>query len=122
VSSGGLDQFLDVVPLNVEEGGVAVVRLNTSGVVYFLEAHADMETAPVILMQLLASPEHGEVRVLDDKNVTTVTQQQLDAGEVCSFSQMLTATYVILNYTDTIVTQNSTKANLYNIASCTTNY
>lgn len=122
MSSGGLDQFLDVVPLNVEEGGVAVVRLNTSGVVYFLEAHADMETAPVILMQLLASPEHGEVRVLDDKNVTTVTQQQLDAGEVCSFSQMLTATYVILNYTDTIVTQNSTKANLYNIASCTTNY
>ena len=101
---------------------MAVVRLNTSGVVSFLEAHADMETAPVILMQLLASPEHGEVRVLDDKNVTTVTQQQLDAGEVCSFSQMLTATYVILNYTDTIVTQNSTKANFYNIASCTTNY
>jgi hypothetical protein len=88
VSSGGLDQFLDVVPLNVEEGGVAVVHLNTSGVVSFLEAHADMETAPVILMQLLASPEHGELRVLNDKNMTTVTQQQLDAGEVGSQSDV----------------------------------
>jgi hypothetical protein len=85
VSSGGLDQFLDVVPLKVEEGGVVVVHLNTSGVVSFLEAHADMETAPLIMMQLMASPEHGELKMLGDKNVTIVTQQQLDAGEVSSW-------------------------------------
>ena len=90
VSSGGLDQFLDVVPLKVEEGGVAVVHLNTSGVVSFLEAHADMETAPLIMMQLMASPEHGELRMLGEKNMTTVTQQQLDAGEVSSQSDACT--------------------------------
>jgi sugar (pentulose or hexulose) kinase len=84
VSSGGLDQFLEVVPLKVDEGGVAVVRLNTSGVVSFLETHADMETAPLIMMQLMASPEHGELRMFGDRNITTVTQQQLDAGEVSS--------------------------------------
>jgi len=88
VSSGGLDQFLDVAPLKVEEGGVAVLHLNTSGVVLFLEAHADMETAPLIMMQLMASPEHGELRMLGDKNMTTVTQQQLDAGEVSSQSDV----------------------------------
>ena len=88
VSSGGLDQFLDVVPLKVEEGGVAVVHLNTTAVVSFLEAHADMEKAPLIMMQLLASPEHGELRTVGDKNITTVTQQQLDAGEVSSESDV----------------------------------
>jgi hypothetical protein len=82
VSSGGLDQFLDVLPLTVEEGGMAVLQLNTSGVVAFLEAHADLETAPAILVQLLASPQHGELKVLDDGNITTFTQQQLDLGTV----------------------------------------
>jgi hypothetical protein len=90
VSSGGLDQFLDVVPLKVEEGGVSVVHLNTSGVILFLEAHAEMETAPLLMMQLMASPEHGELRVLGDKNMTTVTQQQLDVGEVSSQSDVHT--------------------------------
>lgn len=82
VSSGGLDQFLDVLPLIVEEGGMAVLQLNTSGVMAFLEAHADLETAPAILVQLLASPQHGELKMLDEGNVTTFTQQQLDMGAV----------------------------------------
>jgi hypothetical protein len=82
VSSGGLDQFLDAKPLSVEEGGVVVMQLNTTGVVTFLEAHTDLETTPAILIQLLVSPQHGELRVQDDGNVTTFTQQQVDAGEV----------------------------------------
>lgn len=87
VSSGGLDQFLDAVPLNVEEGGMAVMQLNTTGVVSFLAAHADLETAPVILIQLLTSPQHGELRVQDDGNTTSFTQQQVDAGEVRSYAR-----------------------------------
>lgn len=47
-----------------------------------------MEKAPLIMMQLLASPEHGELRTVGDKNMTTVTQQQLDAGEVSSQSDV----------------------------------
>ncbi|XP_069672310.1 chondroitin sulfate proteoglycan 4 [Periplaneta americana] len=82
VSSGGLDQFLDIQPLTVEEGGQAVLQLNTSGVVAFLEAHADLETAPAIVMQLSASPQHGEVRIQGEGNATTFNQQQLDGGEV----------------------------------------
>jgi hypothetical protein len=82
VSSGGLDQFLDVLPLIVEEGGMAVLQLNTSGVMAFLEAHADLETAPAILVQLSASPQHGELKALGDGNVTAFTQQQLDSGAV----------------------------------------
>jgi hypothetical protein len=89
VSSGGLDQFLDAASLSVEEGGMTVMQLNTSGVVSFLEAHADLETAPTILIQLLASPQHGELRVQGDGNITTFTQQQVDAGEVRSCSRLL---------------------------------
>jgi hypothetical protein len=61
---------------------MAVLQLNTSGVMAFLEAHADLETAPAILVQLLASPQHGELKMLDDGNITTFTQQQLDMGAV----------------------------------------
>jgi hypothetical protein len=82
VSSGGLDQFLDVLPLIVEEGGMAVLQLNVSGVMEFLEAHANLETAPAILVQLSASPQHGELKVLDNGNITTFTQLQLDLGTV----------------------------------------
>ena len=82
VSSGGLDQFVDTPALTVEEGGVGVVQLNTSGVVTFLEAHADLDAAPAILLQLSAPPQHGELRVLADNNITSFTQQQLDAGDV----------------------------------------
>jgi hypothetical protein len=89
VSSGGLDQFLDAVPLNVEEGGMAVMQLNTTGVLSFLEEHTDLQTASAILIQLLASPQHGELRVQGDGNMTTFTQQQVDAGEVRSYTSLL---------------------------------
>jgi hypothetical protein len=82
VSSGGLDQFLDVLPLIVEEGGMAVLQLNVSGVMEFLETHANLETAPAILVQLSAGPQHGKLKVLDDDNITSFTQKQLDLGTV----------------------------------------
>ena len=82
VSSGGLDQFVDTPTLIVEEGGVGVLQLNTSGVVTFLEAHADLDTAPAILLQLSSPPQHGDLRVLGDTNITSFTQLQVDAGDV----------------------------------------
>lgn len=61
---------------------MAVLHLNMSGVMEFLEAHANLETAPAIMVQLSASPQNGELKVLDDGNVTMFTQQQLDLGMV----------------------------------------
>ncbi|XP_068083524.1 chondroitin sulfate proteoglycan 4 [Anabrus simplex] len=81
VSSGGLDQFLVLTPLEVEEGGSVVVRFNTSGVVDFLETHADVDI-PGVMVQLSASLMHGELCVAGEGNATSFTPAQMDAGEV----------------------------------------
>ncbi|GLH14437.1 Uncharacterized protein GBIM_18836, partial [Gryllus bimaculatus] len=80
IVSGGLDQFLVMTPLEVDEGGIIKIYLNTTRVLEFLETQADVES-PSLLMVLTSPLQHGELHV-GDNNITSFTQAQMDAGEV----------------------------------------
>ncbi|XP_052121677.1 chondroitin sulfate proteoglycan 4 isoform X2 [Frankliniella occidentalis] len=84
VSSGGLDQFVSVSQLIVEEGGTAPLLLNTSTVLDFLRRDVGIEN-PLIQVQVVLPPVHGAlcVRTVCNATATTpFTSAQLGAGEV----------------------------------------
>lgn len=66
MSSGGLDQFLDITPLNVDEGGFTPLVVNLTGVTAFLQQHADIKT-PHLAAFVAGAPLRGEVCVLSYK-------------------------------------------------------
>lgn len=86
MTSGGLARFLQVESLTVDEGGSAALRVNTSGVSRFLDAHSGgWSTPPSLMLLLTGPPAHGELLVRGG-GVAEVgaafTQRQLDNGEV----------------------------------------
>lgn len=80
MSSGGLDAYVSIPKITVEEGGITNIPLNLSGVVSFLESHAGLR-APIIHASAI-TPLHGQVFLQNSKNLTTFTQQQLESGQV----------------------------------------
>ncbi|XP_076636368.1 chondroitin sulfate proteoglycan 4-like protein [Colletes latitarsis] len=81
VSSGGLNRYIFVKNVRVEEGGSAQVIMNISGIVSFLQTHAGIEN-PVVLSRLVGQPSHGHVKILPDVNITTFSQSQIEGGEI----------------------------------------
>lgn len=80
VSSGGLDAYITIPKIKVDEGGVTGIPVNISGMVMFLEHHSGLK-APVI-HALVTAPEHGQILLHNTSNVSTFTQQQLESGLV----------------------------------------
>ncbi|KAJ8970004.1 hypothetical protein NQ314_001433 [Rhamnusium bicolor] len=80
VSSGGLDAYVSIPKISVDEGGMTNILLNLSGVVSFLENHAGLRS-PIIHASAM-TPLHGQVYLQKNKNLTTFTQQQLESGQV----------------------------------------
>lgn len=80
MSSGGLDAYVNIPKITVDEGAMTNIVLNLSGVVSFLESHAGLR-APII--HASASPtQHGKVFLQNNQSFTTFTQQQLESGQV----------------------------------------
>ncbi|KZC12862.1 Chondroitin sulfate proteoglycan 4, partial [Dufourea novaeangliae] len=84
VSSGGLDRYITVKNVRVEEGGSAQVIMNISGIVTFLHTHAGIES-PVVLSRLIGQPSHGHVMIVPDLNVTTFSQPQIEGGKIAYY-------------------------------------
>ncbi|KOC68137.1 Chondroitin sulfate proteoglycan 4, partial [Habropoda laboriosa] len=84
VSSGGLDRYISVRNVRVEEGGSAQVIMNISGIVSFLQTHAGIEN-PAVLSRLVSQPSHGHVMILPDLNVTTFSQPQIEGGKIAYY-------------------------------------
>lgn len=84
VSSGGLDRYVSVKNVRVEEGGSAQVIMNISGIVSFLQTHAGIEN-PAVLSRLVSQPSHGHVMILPDLNVTTFSQPQIEGGKIAYY-------------------------------------
>ncbi|CAK9831143.1 Chondroitin sulfate proteoglycan 4 [Anthophora retusa] len=84
VSSGGLDRYISVRTVRVEEGGSAQVIMNISGIVSFLQTHAGIEN-PAVLSRLVSQPSHGHVMILPDLNVTTFSQPQIEGGNIAYY-------------------------------------
>nr|XP_023011888.1 chondroitin sulfate proteoglycan 4 [Leptinotarsa decemlineata]XP_023011889.1 chondroitin sulfate proteoglycan 4 [Leptinotarsa decemlineata] len=80
VSSGGLDAYVSIPRIAVDEGGMTTIPLNLSGVVSFLENHAGLR-APIIHASAIP-PLHGQIFLQRNKNLTTFTQSQLESGQV----------------------------------------
>ncbi|KAG5899733.1 hypothetical protein JTB14_030120 [Gonioctena quinquepunctata] len=80
VSSGGLDAYVSIPKIAVDEGGMTTIPLNFSGVVSFLEDHAGLR-APIIHASAVP-PLHGHVFLQRNKNLTVFTQSQLESGQV----------------------------------------
>lgn len=80
VSSGGLDAYINIPKIVVDEGGMTNVVLNLSGVVAFLESHAGLRSP--IIHASTAPPRHGQVFLQNMPNLTTFTQEQLESGQV----------------------------------------
>ncbi|CAG9855229.1 unnamed protein product [Phyllotreta striolata] len=80
VSSGGLDAYVNIPKLSVDEGGVTAIPLNLSGVVMFLENHAGLR-APIIHASA-HQPQHGLIYSQQNRNVSAFTQLQLETGQV----------------------------------------
>lgn len=80
VSSGGLDAYVAIPKVSVDEGGIASITLNLSGVVTFLENHAGLR-APII-HAATTNPQYGQIFLKHNRNITTFTQQQLESGQV----------------------------------------
>ncbi|CAH1153718.1 unnamed protein product [Phaedon cochleariae] len=80
VSSGGLDAYVNIPKVFVDEGGTTTIHLNLSGVVSFLENHAGLRLP--IIHASASRPLHGQVFLQRDKNLTTFTQSQLETGQV----------------------------------------
>ncbi|XP_031770983.1 chondroitin sulfate proteoglycan 4 [Apis florea] len=84
VSSGGLDRYVSVKNVRVEEGGSAQVVMNISGIVSFLQTHAGIEN-PAVLSRLVNQPSHGHVMIVPDLNVTTFSQPQIEGGKIAYY-------------------------------------
>lgn len=84
VSSGGLDRYIVVRNVRVEEGGSAQVVMNISEIVSFLQTHAGIES-PAVLSRLVSQPSHGHVMILPDLNVTTFSQPQIEGGKIAYY-------------------------------------
>ncbi|CAG9759266.1 unnamed protein product [Ceutorhynchus assimilis] len=82
VSSGGLDTYVQIPKITVDEGGMTSVHLNLSAVVIFLEMHAGLRS-PVIHVSA-ENPRHGRLFLQNDREsgLMTFTQQQLESGQV----------------------------------------
>ncbi|KAJ8949136.1 hypothetical protein NQ318_012884 [Aromia moschata] len=80
VSSGGLDAYVNVPKITVDEGGMTSIPLNLSGVVSFLEHHAGHHS-PIIHASAM-TPMHGQIFLHQNKSLTMFTQQQLESGQV----------------------------------------
>ncbi|XP_066152792.1 chondroitin sulfate proteoglycan 4 [Euwallacea fornicatus] len=82
VSSGGLDSYVQIPKIVVEEGGMTSIHLNLTEVVTFLEMHAGFRS-PVIHVSA-ENPRHGRIFLQNDRNsgLMTFTQQQLESGQV----------------------------------------
>lgn len=78
--SGGLDAYVNIPKIVVDEGGVTNIPLNLSGVVSFLENHASIKS-PVIHASAI-QPKHGQIFLQNNPNLTTFTQPQLESGQV----------------------------------------
>lgn len=74
VSSGGLAKYIHIPKLEVEEGGHTDVRLNLTGVINFLEAHAGLRQ-PLVEAQMF-QPRHGALQPY----IASYTQSQLQNG------------------------------------------
>ncbi|XP_029050257.1 chondroitin sulfate proteoglycan 4 isoform X1 [Osmia bicornis bicornis] len=81
VSSGGLDRYISVKNVRIEEGGSAKVVMNITGIVSYLKSHAGIEN-PAVLSRLVSQPSHGHVMILPDLNVTTFSQSQIEGGKI----------------------------------------
>ncbi|XP_063215529.1 chondroitin sulfate proteoglycan 4 isoform X2 [Bacillus rossius redtenbacheri] len=81
VSSGGLDQFIDIPSLELDEGGSSPIRLNITGIISFLETHADVES-PNVVVQLISHPRHGKIVQNGQANITEFSSEQLNSGDV----------------------------------------
>lgn len=80
VSSGGLDAFVNIPKIVVDEGGMTSIVLNFSGVVSFLENHAGLRSP--IIHASATNPQHGQIFLQQYPNLTTFTQLQLESGHV----------------------------------------
>ncbi|CAH0562469.1 unnamed protein product [Brassicogethes aeneus] len=80
VSSGGLDAYVNIPKIALDEGAMTNIILNLSGVVTFLESHAGLR-APII-HAAASQPQHGQVFLQNNQSFTTFTQQQLESGQV----------------------------------------
>ncbi|KAL3289493.1 hypothetical protein HHI36_022914 [Cryptolaemus montrouzieri] len=83
VSSGGLDTYINIPKISVDEGGITNIPLNLSEVVEFLENHSGLRS-PIIHVSA-SSPQYGQLLLKEHSNFTVLnvfTQQQLEAGLV----------------------------------------
>lgn len=81
VSSGGLDAYVSIPKIQVDEGGVTQIVLNFSGVVSFLEQHAGV--ARPVIHASVEQPQHGSVFLQpNEHNQTTFSASQLESGAV----------------------------------------
>lgn len=80
MSSGGLDAYVNIPKITVDEGGMTKVVLNLSGVVTFLESHAGVQKP--IIYAVAAQPRHGQIFLQNRPNLTAFTKEQLESGEV----------------------------------------
>uniref|UniRef100_A0A1Y1JQR6 Chondroitin sulfate proteoglycan 4 n=2 Tax=Photinus pyralis TaxID=7054 RepID=A0A1Y1JQR6_PHOPY len=81
VSSGGLDAYINIPKVRVDEGGITNIKLNLSGVVSFLENHSGLKS-PIIHASTVTNSIHGQVFLQPESNLTTFTQNQLENGQV----------------------------------------
>ncbi|XP_076177820.1 chondroitin sulfate proteoglycan 4-like protein [Ptiloglossa arizonensis] len=84
VSSGGLNRYISVKSVRVEEGSSAQVIMNISGIVSFLQSHAGIEN-PTVLSRLVSQPSHGHVMIFPDLNVTTFSRSQIEGGKIAYY-------------------------------------
>lgn len=81
VSSGGLDAYVSIPKIQLDEGGLTNIPLNLSGVVSFLENHAGLRS-PIIHASAL-KPQHGQIFLYQNQtNILTFKQPQLESGQV----------------------------------------
>lgn len=81
VSSGGLDQFLDVPAIEVKEGGSRAIRINTTKLTSFLVTKAGLDS-PSIGVRLTSKPMHGSICLKLLCNVTVFTQEEANLAEL----------------------------------------
>lgn len=80
VSSGGLDAYVNIPKITVDEGGITKIVLNLSGVVNFLENHAGVQKP--IIYAIAEQPRHGQIFLQNYPNSTAFTKEQLESGVV----------------------------------------
>lgn len=82
MSSGGLDSYVQIPKIVVDEGGMTSIHLNISEVVTFLEMHAGLRSS--VIHVSAENPRHGRLFLQNDRDsgLMTFTQQQLESGQV----------------------------------------